>query len=127
MKYFMNTSWVFGEKILRIITALVIGVMVTKYLGPRDFGVLSYAQSFIAIFLAFSTLGLNGILVRELVKNPDEKYTLLGTSFILQTIGSSILILLLIAAIGLSDNEPFTNKIIIILGSVTFLQSFNVV
>ncbi len=127
MRYFKNTSWVFGEKILRIITALIIGVLVTKYLGPRDFGVLSYAQSFIAIFLAFSTLGLNGILVRELVKKQSDRDVLLGTVFILQTIGSIILITLLIITISLNDNDAFTNKIIIILGSVTFLQSFNVI
>lgn len=127
IRYLKNTSWVFGEKILRIIVALIIGVLVTKYLGPRDFGILSYAQSFIGIFLAFSTLGLNGILVRELVKNHSDRNTLLGTTFSLQTFGSIILMVCLVGAINLSDNDPFTNKIIIILGSVTFLQSFNII
>lgn len=127
IRYLKNTSWVFAEKILRIIAALIIGVLVTKYLGPRDFGILSYAQSFIAIFMAFSTLGLNSILVRELVKNQSDRYILLGTSFILQTLGSIVLMTSLIIAISFNNDDTFTNKIIIILGSVTFLQSFSII
>ena len=50
MKYFKNTSWLFVEKILRMIVALFIGVWVARYLGPEQFGLLSYAQSFVALF-----------------------------------------------------------------------------
>ncbi len=127
IRYFKNTSWVFGEKILQIISSLFVGVWVARYLGPENLGILSYAQSFVAIFLAFSTLGLNGILVRELVKNDADKNLLLGTSFLLQTMGSTILIILLMVGINFSNNDSFTNKIIILLGSVTFFQSFGVI
>ncbi len=127
MKYFKNTSWVFAEKILRIFAAVFVGVWVARYLGPENLGILSYAQSFIGILLAFSTLGLNGILVRELVKSPEDKSILLGTSFILQTFGSFFLFVLLFIGISLSDNDAFTNKIIILLGVTTFFQSFNVI
>ena len=127
MRYFVNTSWVFAEKIIKIFAALFIGVWVTRYLGPEKFGILSYAQSFIAIFLAFSTLGLNKILVRELVKKPSDKNVLLGTTLFLQTIGSTILISILIITLYYTNTDTFTNKIILILGSVTFLQSFNII
>ncbi|MEQ8422598.1 MAG: flippase [Arenibacter algicola] len=127
MKYFANTSWLFGGRILQMVASLLIGVWVTRYLGPENLGTLSYAQSFIALFLAFSTLGLNGILVRELVKNPEDKNVLLGTTFILQTIGSAILMLALLVITFLMENDSFTRKIIIILGSVTFLDSFAII
>lgn len=127
VRYFKNTSWVFGEKILRIFAALVVGVWVTRYLGPENLGILSYAQSFVTVLLAFSTLGINGILVRELVITPDKTHLLLGTSFAIQTGGSIILMVFLLVGISFSDNDPFTNKIIVLLGSVTFLQSFNVI
>ncbi len=126
-KYFENTSWVFAEKILRIFAALFVGVWVTRYLGPKNLGILSYAQSFVAIFLAFSTLGINTVLVRELVKNPKDKSKLLGTSFALQTVGSVFLLTFLLIGINLSENDDFTNKIILLLGSVTFFQSFQVI
>ncbi len=116
-----------AEKVARLLLALSIGVWVTRYLGPEQFGVLSYARSFVGIFTAFSSLGLNDIIIRELVKDQNKRNVLLGSSFGLQTIGSTVIMIILLASVQLNDNEPLTNKIIIILGLVTFLSSFNVI
>ena len=116
-----------AEKVIRLLIALSVGVWVTRYLGPDQFGILSYAQSFVAIFGAFSSLGLNDIIIRELVKSQDEKDVILGTSFGLQTMGSTVIMLILGASIFLNDNEELTNKIIVILGLLTFINSFNVI
>ena len=96
-------------------------------MGPENFGILSYAQSFVAIFSAFSSLGLNNVLVRELVKTPENRNLFLCTSFGLQTLGSTILMLCLIVSIYLNNNEALTNQIIIILVLLTFLKSFGVI
>ncbi|MGX1930511.1 flippase [Flagellimonas sp. 2504JD4-2] len=126
-KYLKNTSWLMAEKVVRLLLALSIGVWVTRYLGPDQFGVLSYARSFVGIFAAFSSLGLKDIVVRELVKSQNDKNILLGSSFGLQTLGSSFIMLILVISILLNDNDPLTNKIIIILGLLTFINSFNVI
>ena len=73
MKYFKNTSWLFGEKILRMIVGLFVGIWVARYLGPEQFGLLSYAGAFVGLFTAFATLGLDGIVVRELVKDESRR------------------------------------------------------
>ena len=112
---------------IKIVYALFIGVWVTRYLGPDDYGILGYARSFVGIFMAFSTLGINSILVRELVKNPERKNTLMGTTFLLQTMGSVLLMSFLILGIYLSKNDGLVNKVVIILGMATFFQSFNIV
>jgi len=39
MKYFKNTSWLFGEKILRMVVGLFVGIWVARYLDPERFGV----------------------------------------------------------------------------------------
>ncbi len=116
-----------GEKIIRLLIALSVGVWVTRYLGPEQFGVLSYAQSFVGIFAALSSLGLNDIIIRELVKTQDEKDVILGSSFGLQTIGSTVIMLILSISVLINDNDELTNKIIIILGLLTFINSFNVI
>ncbi len=116
-----------GEKVLRLFIALSVGVWVTRYLGPEQFGILSYAQSFVGIFAALSSLGLNDIIIRELVKGQDKKNLILGSSFGLQTLGSTLIMLILVISVYFNDNEPLTNKIIIILGLLTFINSFNVI
>ena len=64
MKYFANISWLMAERILRMIVTLFVGVYVARYLGPERFGLLSYANSFVGLFLALATLGIDSIVIR---------------------------------------------------------------
>jgi len=70
-RYFVNTGWLFFERISRMAISLFVGIYVARYLGPGNYGLLSYANSFVILFSAISTLGLDNIVVRDLVK--DEK------------------------------------------------------
>ena len=90
-KYFLNTGWLISEKIIRLIALLFVGAYVARYLGPQRFGMLSYATSFVSLFFAFSTLGMDSILVRELINKPEKRDVLLGTTLFLR-IFSSLLI-----------------------------------
>ena len=46
-KYFANTSWLLGERILRMVISLFVGIYVARYLGPERYGLLSYSVSFV--------------------------------------------------------------------------------
>ena len=128
MKYFRNTSWLFGEKILRMIVGLFVGIWVVRYLGPEQFGLLSYAQSFVGLFTVIATLGLDGgILVRELVKDETRRGELIGTAFWLKIIGAFGVLLILLVAVNLTSNDTYTNTLVFIIASATIFQSFNVV
>jgi O-antigen/teichoic acid export membrane protein len=127
MKYFKNTSWLFGEKILRMVVGLFVGIWVARYLGPEQFGLFSYAQSFVGLFAIVATLGLNSIIVRELVKDKIDKNTLIGTAFFMMLVAAFFVILLLAIAINFTSNDTFTNILIFIIASATIFQSFNVV
>ncbi len=126
-KYFANTSWLFGEKILRLLVGFTVGVWVARYLGPKDYGLLSYAQSFVGLFGAFASLGLDGIVVREIVKSPEKENEILGTAFILKLAGSVFTLLLLFIAIQFTSNDFFTNLLVFIIASGFIFQSFNVI
>lgn len=127
IKYFKNTSWLFGEKLLRIIVALFVGVWVARYLGPENYGLFSYANAFVALFVAIASLGLNGIIIRELVKDESQRDILLGTAFRLKLIGAFIVLLFLGIAINFTSNDLDTNIMIFIIASGTIFQSFNVI
>ena len=96
MKYFKNTSWLLVERVLRLFITLIIGLYVARYLGPGDFGKLNYAASIVAILSIFIQLGLDGIVVRDLVNNPKIKDKILGALLTLKIIGSLIMVVLLI-------------------------------
>lgn len=126
-KYFFNTSWLFGEQILRILSGLFVGVWVARYLGPELFGVYSYALAFTAIFAGIAKLGLDGIVVRELVNNPKDRDIYLGTAFWLKVIGAILAIILMAAFVPFTSNDSTINLFIFIIASGLIFQSFEVV
>jgi len=127
MKYFKNTSWLFAEKILRMIVGLFVGIWVARYLGPEQFGLFSYAQSFVGLFSVIAGLGLDGIIVRELVKDPSKQAVLLGTAFRLKLIGALLVLIALAVAVKLSHQDSLTILLIFIIASATVFQSFNII
>ena len=90
-KYFANTSWLLGERILRMGVSLFVGIYVARYLGPERFGLMSYSLSFVFIFSSLASFGLDDILVRELVKSAAQRNNLLGTVFWLKVCGTVVM------------------------------------
>ena len=127
MKYFKNTSWLFGEKILRMVVGLFVGIWVARYLGPEQFGLFSYSQSFVGLFTVIATLGLNGIVVRELIKDETKRDALIGTAFWLKFFGAFSVLLILAIAVNFTSNDTYTNTLVFIIASATIFQSFNVI
>lgn len=127
LKYFENTSWLFVERIIRMFIGIFVGIWVARYLGPKEFGLLSYAQSFVGLFTIFATLGLDSIVVRELVKDGTNKNLIIGTAFCLKLMGAVITLAVLGTAVNFTSNDSSTNILIFIIGSATIFQSFNVI
>ncbi|MDM0090581.1 MULTISPECIES: flippase [unclassified Variovorax] len=94
-----NIGWLFFEKIFRMIGGLVIGVWIARHLGPDNFGKLNYATAFAGLFSVIATLGLNSIVVRDLINFQNDKDEILGTAFALQVISGIFSLLLMVAAI----------------------------
>jgi O-antigen/teichoic acid export membrane protein len=104
-----------------------VSVFVVRYLGPKDFGVYSYAISFAWLFASISTLGLESISTRELVKNPDKRDEINGTVFFLRLFGS-IACIVITAIVLLLINESNYNTLLILIFSGSFIfQSFSAI
>ena len=126
-KYLANTSWLFFERVIRIIVSFVVVIYVVRYLGPRDFGLYSYVLSFTWLFVAVSTLGLETISVREIVKTPEKKNELIGTVFTLRLFGGLVAVLLIAATLLISREELFTSILILIASAAFIFQSFSAI
>jgi len=127
MKYFKNTSWLFAEKFLRMIVGLFVGIWVARYLGPEQFGLFAYAQSFVGLFILISTLGIDNIIIREFLKEKETEYKLIGTAFVLKIIGAVIVLIILVIAVNFTSNDSYTNTLIFIIASASIFQSFNII
>jgi O-antigen/teichoic acid export membrane protein len=85
-----NTGWQFADNILRMGVGLLVGIWVARYLGPEQFGLFSYALAFVALLTPLATLGLEEIVIRDLVRDPDKREETLGSAFALKIAGGVI-------------------------------------
>lgn len=126
-KYFANTSWLFLERLLRIAISFVVTIYVVRYLGPKDFGLYSYILSFSWLFASLSSLGLESITTREIVKNPAKKDEINGSVFFLRLVGSVVTIFLTGLTLIIIGEETYTAILILIASGSFIFQSFSVI
>lgn len=124
-RYYRNTFWLLLEKGLRVIEAFFIGLWLARFLGPDQFGVLSYSQSFVYLFTAVAALGLDQVVVRELVRTPEKRDTLMGTTLLLRILGFIAMFSFIGLTLWSSDNSTTINTVILIIAVSIFFQSFN--
>ncbi len=107
---------------------IYVTVWVARYLGPEQFGLLNYAFALTAIISLLSTLGLEQIIIRDLVKGSSLKNVTLGTAFVLKLSGSffSIILSILIVSV-MRPGEYLTIFIVAIISLGTLFQSSDVI
>ena len=85
-KFFQNTSWMVFAQIYQMVISLFIGVISARYLGPSNYGTINYAASYISFFTIFCALGLEGIVVREIISKREQEGIILGSGIIMRLI-----------------------------------------
>lgn len=86
-----NIFWLLADKFVRIGVGVFVGLWVARHLQPEGFGDLNYVLAIVGMFAGFSTLGLESIVVRDLVQAPDQQGRILGTALALQSAASAFL------------------------------------
>jgi len=122
LRYVQNTGYLFLEKIARTIVTLTVWTYVIRYLGPEQFGVFSYALSFVFLFNILSDLSLDAVAVKELIAG-SRKNELLGSIFFLKSVGAILAIILIVAATSLEHFDAGSRSIILIMALRMIFQS----
>jgi O-antigen/teichoic acid export membrane protein len=123
-----NIGWLFFDKLLRMAIGLLVGVWVARYLGPEQFGLFSYALAFVALFGTVATLGLNSVVVRDLIQHPATADVTLATAFTMQVLGGLIAYLLSVMVIGLlHPGDLLTRSVVGIMGFCLVFKSSEVI
>src|SRR5260221_345374 len=83
-----------------MLVPLVVGGWLACYLGPGPYAQIQFALACVGIFGPLATLGLERILVRDLVEQPQAGAALLGSAFLLKLAGGTVAGGLALAAIA---------------------------
>ncbi len=118
-----NIGWLFFDKVLRMGLGLLVGVWIARYLGPEQFGLLSFALAFVGMFGAVAGLGLQSIVVRDMVRDPSCKEETLGTAAVLQLVGGLLAYGCVMGTIfWLRPDDGLAKLLVPILGSIVLFK-----
>jgi len=121
-------GWLFVDRFVRMGMGLFVGVWVARYLGPDQFGSLNFALAFIALFGTAATLGLDGIVVRELLHNPEERPEILGTSLALRSFSGLLSVAVSITTLRLIQPHDRQALLLVSILSLTLIfQAFDTI
>ena len=122
-----NSFWLFADQLVRMAAGLLVGVWVTRYLGPERFGWLSYATAIVSTVGAFTSIGLNAVVVRELVRTPADTDKWLGAAFLLKVLGAAVGFLVCVGAAWLQPAVAGPTRLLVIVVALgLFFQALDV-
>jgi len=126
-RYFHNTGWMFFGQFFSLAVAFFIGAYIARYLGPKNFGLMSYVISFVGLFGFLAGGGADNILSRELIKFPEKKDELLSAGLWLK-LGGAVLAIIVINIAGFLTSPDYLTRLLIFIFSTTFIgQSLTVI
>lgn len=120
-KFLQNTSWLIFEQIFRMLLSLVVTSLVARYLGTFNFGQINYGLAYISIFTMLSKLGLDSMIVHEIIKNRINTGKIVGTTIVLRLVSAVISVIMIFLLLKYLEPDNFTIQLL------TFIQSISLI
>lgn len=113
-KIVKNVYWAIAGKMANLFSGLVVGIMVARYLGPEQYGLMNYVISYVFLFQTISCFGLDQIEIREESKGRMPYQTVIGTSAIIRIVLAVIFMMLVVLTSWQFDADAFTTLLVFI-------------
>ena len=123
-----NIGWLLIDNVFRLGIGLAMTILLARYLAPDQFGLFNYALAVIALISPVARLGVDNMVLCDLVKTPSDCDIILGTTFGLRIVSAtfvSALSISLLALLGLAEFQVLMMIGILSLGVI--LRSFETV
>ena len=127
-KFVGNTSWLIFGRVMQMLISFIISMITARYLGPSNYGVINYVHSYISFFTAICNLGLNSVIIKELIDRPNSQGETLGTVIGMRIISSILSIICISSCIGIIfDNDALYMSVAILQSLLLFFNSFEMI
>ena len=126
-KIISNIGWLTMERLLMMLLSLLVGIYVVRYLGPESYGKLSYSISFAGLFNAIAKLGLDQIVVRNIVIQEKSSREILGTAFFLKLVSSLLTVTIIAISIWTFNADAQIRLMTLIIGIGLIFTAFDTI
>lgn len=126
-KIFKNSGWLLADKLARLFLGLLTMALIARQVGPADFGIWSYALALTTIVGGLAVLGLDKVVVKEMVASPGREEQILSTALLMR-LGAGLFSFACCAGIVLlsKKGQPVYVYCTLITALTVVLQSFDV-
>lgn len=123
-----NAGWIIGGKIAQMAISFIVSILTARYLGPSNYGLIGYASAFVVFFSSLCTLGINSVIIKDFVDNPDEQGEAIGSAILLRAVSSFLSAVMVVGIVGIVDrNEPTTIIVTVLCSLGLVFQIFDTV
>ena len=107
-----NATWIISCKIVQSLLGFVINMFTARFLGPSNFGLITYASSLASFVMPIMKLGLNNIIVQEVVHHPEREGKAMGT-MVFMNFCSSLVCIIGVVSFAYVANPGETDTVIV--------------
>lgn len=122
-----NLLWATGGKVINLGGSLILGIIVARYLGPEQYGLMNYVISYAFLFQTLACFGLDSIEVREEAAGKVPFTTIIGTAFWIKVVLGIICIALSIGTSIVMGEDGYTVALIAMYSCYIVFNSFVVI
>ena len=122
-----NLFWAVVGKVTTLLGSLFVGVIIARYLGPEQYGLMNYVISYVQLFQIIAVFGLDSIEVREEASGKEDFRVIIGTAFVVKmvlggaTVGLTVLTSLVLNA------DSYTTLLVAVYSMSMVAHAFNVI
>lgn len=116
-----NASWLIGGKIAQMVLSFFVSILTARYLGPSNYGTISYVNTYVAFFTSLCTLGINSVIIKDFVEKPQEQGEAVGTTLAMRFISSFLSVIMIMCIVNVVDHDEPTTIVVAALCSVSLL------
>lgn len=116
-----NASWLIGGKIAQMVLSFFVSILTARYLGPSNYGTISYVNAYVAFFTSLCTLGINSVIIKDFVEKPQEQGEAVGTTLAMRFASSFLSVIMIMCIVNVVDHDEPTTIVVAALCSVSLL------
>ncbi len=120
-KEIKNAGWIIGGRVAQMFLSFFVSIFTARYLGPSNYGLINYASAYVAFFTSLCTLGINSVIIKDFVDNPNEQGEAIGTTIVLRAISSILSSLMIVGIVGIIDRGETQTILVTALCSVALV------
>lgn len=124
-----NASWLIAGRIFQMAISFVVSIIMARFLGPNNYGLINYATAYVTFFTSVSNLGINAILVKNFIDSPEKEGEIIGTTLMLRAVSSLLSAITIVLIVVVVDAGEMVTIAVVALASLGLIfhifETFN--